>query len=122
MEHDAYDEWEAIASTLYEQIVLSYIRYSVKECSEKKFPVYDLKYSSYREMAYIEVTSKDSDLPPGPFVGFLATEPTFEKLKFIGLQDRENPHSNTILTATFEECEFQLKVPVEDNQSRPSHE
>jgi len=55
---DAYDEWDAIASTLFEEIVVKAVMWSLPEDEQKEFqlPRCDLLLSSYGASNWIQVT------------------------------------------------------------------
>jgi hypothetical protein len=61
---DAYDEWDNIASCLFEQLVESVVTWTLR--SEDNLPAYDMMLPSYNEYNLIEV--RHSALEPGLWV------------------------------------------------------
>lgn len=108
-EGDAYDDWEAIASTLYEQIVVNTIRNAEEVADDLKLPKYDLVYPSYGSTAYIEVLGDGEVL--GPFVGFEAIDPQFTKVKY-AVSDAEGAvDTNMTRSFAFSGCAIRLRLP-----------
>ena len=54
---DAYDEWDGIATRLYETLVESPLRWALSEDDRERFrlPPYDLLLTTYEATAFIEV-------------------------------------------------------------------
>ena len=109
-EGDAYDDWESIASTLYEQIVVNTVRAATEVNVDLSFPKYDLVYPSYERMAYFEVYSLKSRGTHGPFVGFEASESSFQNVKYVPIEDRAESTTTTV-TAHFADCGIRLRTP-----------
>ena len=110
-EGDAYDDWEAIASVLYEQIVLNTVRNTGDVASNLTFPKYDLVYPSYESMTFFEVFSQHSAEALGPFVGFEATGPYFYNVKYAISGSNLSYDTTSIPTANFADCGVRLRVP-----------
>jgi len=55
---DAYDEWDAIATTLFDNLVVSVLRWSLPSVEQEEFrlPSYDLLLASYEGFSTLEVT------------------------------------------------------------------
>lgn len=55
-EGEAYDEWDRIASSVFEGIVVSTLQWGLMcgEFAEIRMPAYDMVYSDYHEFSFIE--------------------------------------------------------------------
>ncbi len=55
---DAYDEWDAIASTLFDELVVKVLRWSLPHDKQEEFRMspYDLVLASYTDHSTLEVT------------------------------------------------------------------
>ena len=54
---DAYDEWDSVATALFESLVVAALRWSLPEDEQEDFelPEYDLLRSSYQGLSAVEV-------------------------------------------------------------------
>jgi len=62
-EGEAYDEWDRIASSLFEGVVVSALQWGLRpgEFTEVHLPAYDMIYPDYHEFSFIECMN---DSPP----------------------------------------------------------
>lgn len=108
-EGDAYDDWENIASMLYDQIVLNTVRNTVEVSANLEFPKYDLIYPSYERIAYFDVAMADNTL--GPFIGFEAIDRNFTMAKYAVRGAQGVMETTTTQRAAFAECMIRLVLP-----------
>ena len=113
MEGDAYDDWDAIAATLYEQLVVNIVHDSVEVVGDLAFPEYDTLYPSYESMAYFEVFALETTETLGPFVGFESSEPNFNNVKYAIIDDGVSFSTTTTHKVNFLKCGIRLRLPSE---------
>ncbi len=110
-EGDAYDDWDAIASTLYEQIVVNTARNAAELNSTHEFPKYDLIYPSYNGLACFEVVLASTNEFLGVFVGFEAIGRDFAKVKYVAQSADGTIDTITTLGIYFSESKIRLRIP-----------
>ena len=110
-EGDAYDDWDAIASTLYEQLVVNTARSSVEVSSSLEFPRYDLIYPSYNALACFRVILTSTSEFCGCFVGFEASGREFCKVKHTIQSADGTVDTTTTGSVSFSECNIHLRLP-----------
>ncbi len=117
MEGDAYDDWDEIASTLYEQLVLNTVRSSSDVPDDLSLPKYDLIQPSYDDKAHFEVVLRSENKTLGPFVGFLATDRHFRNVKYAVRDSGGTVDTTTTGERSFEVCSIRLRLPQNDNRN-----
>ena len=70
---DAYDQWDHIAETLFQEIVVDTIRWGVNDF-EAKVPRYDFTYSDYSAFSFASV-SRRGTVEAGNLLAFLNFDP-----------------------------------------------
>ncbi len=110
-EGTAYDDWDSIASTLYDQIVVNTIRNTAKIKGYIEFPEYDLIYPSYGGLAYFEIISVQRGEKLGNFVGFEGIDPNFSRVKYAVQNLDGTVDSTTTRSVNFSECAVRLRLP-----------
>lgn len=76
-EGEAYDEWDAIASVLFETMVVNSIRYSESFENDRPFAKYDFQYENYRGLNFILCEDSTGQNEISVFVSF-SVEDNFE--------------------------------------------
>jgi len=104
---EAYDDWDAIASVLYEQIVANTLRACRDLPDDLELPRYDLIYPSYDNMAHFEVVSLPDTCVYGVFVGFDASEPNFSQIKYVPVGKQAD---EAVLIMPFNDCGIRLRT------------
>lgn len=109
---DAYDEWDAIASTLFENLVVEVLRWSLLEDSWEDFrlPSYDLLLPTYAGLGTLEVVHPS--LQPGRwlFHAFGTNNEPFDVIEVRQLADDGTPLSDELQTCPVDGIEFRLRV------------
>jgi len=109
---DAYDEWDAIASTLFEKLVVEVLRWSLHEDSQEDFrlPSYDLLLPSYAGLGTLEVVHPS--LQPGRwlFHAFGTNNEPFDVVEVRPLADDGRPLSEELQTCPVDGVDFRLRA------------
>ncbi len=117
---DAYDEWDAITSVLFNKLVQEVLRWHLPEDNQADFdlPEYDLLLSTYAGLATLEVVHPS--LHPGRWVfhAFGTDSDPFDVVEVRFLSADGLPASEGLKTCPVEGAMFFLKthsgqVPVE---------
>lgn len=107
---DAYDDWDHIASTLYDQLVVNTCRHAGVFNENQEFAKYDLVYPSYETLAHFEVLSKQTSEVLGVFVGFAGLDRDFTNVKY-AVRDSEGAIDSTMtLVALFSDCRIRVRI------------
>ncbi len=92
---EAYDDWDNIATALYESIVSDSCVFSVtKECS---LPKYDFVYKDYKHFDFIAAYAPHHQERLLAFVGFASIASPLDKVKLTMLDDEYNAIAYDIL-------------------------
>lgn len=110
-EGDGYDDWDAIASTLYDQLVVNTIRNASGIDATIDVARYDIIYPSYRELAHLEVVSPQTAEVLGVFVGFEAIERDFTRVKYAVYTAIGTVDTTTTRSVAFSECMIRVRIP-----------
>jgi hypothetical protein len=105
---EAYDDWEAIASCLYDNIVVRSLCFAGEVGREITMPKYGLIYPAYRG-AFILVEGEA--VPKGvlaAFVGFAGTSPQFECVKWVKVLPSGEVHDQKVECSLYTGCRFVL--------------
>lgn len=109
---DAYDEWDAIASTLFEKLVVEVLRWSLHEDSQEDFrlPSYDLLLPTYAGLGTLEVVHPS--LQPGRwlFHAFGTNNEPFDVIEVRQLAVDGRPLSDELQTCPVDGVEFRLRA------------
>lgn len=117
---DAYDEWDAITSVLFNKLVQEVLRWHLPEDNQADFnlPEYDLLLSTYAGLATLEVVHPS--LQPGRWVfhAFGTDNDPFDVVEVRSLSADGRPASEGLKTCPVEGTIFLLRtrsgqVPVE---------
>jgi hypothetical protein len=108
-EGEAYDDWDAIASVLYENILVRSLRFAREISFDPNVPDYDISYPSYRELDFLIVEGRD--IPTGTtaaFVGFAGTSQNFAIIKWLEVDADGSVSNKEIKLAEFSHSRFYL--------------
>ena len=109
---DAYDEWDTIASTLFEKLVLEVLRWSRPDDAREKFrlPPYDLILPSYAGLSTLEVVHPS--LRPGRwlFHAFGTDREPFDVIEVRSLSQDGEPLSEEFETCPVDGAGFRLRI------------
>lgn len=110
-ETDSYDDWDAIASTLFQNIVINHVLEGLDDPDSFSFPEYDVVYPRYEGLAYFRVLSRHSGELLGPFVGLEASDPEFDRVKYTTTDDGVTYDTNRLASMPLSNCRIQLILP-----------
>jgi hypothetical protein len=106
---EAYDDWDAIAGCLYDNLVVRAISCAKESAGlDMELPKYDITYPSY-EGAFIQV--EGGGIPNGitaVFVGFAGTSPDFVNVKWVRMLHFGNAPEQTVEYSPYDACKFYL--------------
>ncbi len=118
---EAYDDWDAIASILYERIVVGSIVHAVGTGSGLALPKYDLVYPSYTSHDLISVEL--AGVPEGTiavFIGFAGTQDGFTHVKWVSVTQSGQVVDPTIHVTAYADCSFILLQRTSQSRIRVS--
>jgi hypothetical protein len=93
----SYDDWDAIATTLYEQIVVRSIRYSLPEGKLLEMAPYDIARTDYSAVSFVRVLTDDETILA--FCGFRTRTKPFDTVACKTLDDLGRVTSETFVEA-----------------------
>lgn len=118
---DAYDEWDAIASVLFEKLVVEMLRWSLPEYDQEDFqlPAYDLLLPTYANMGTLEVAHPS--LRPGRwlFHAFGTDGEPFDLVEVRSVSVDGAPLSEELKVCPIDGAVFRLRIhsdqgPIEE--------
>jgi hypothetical protein len=113
---DAYDDWDNIASTLYDQLVVNTSQNAIEVDETVTFAKYDMVYPAYQGLAHFEVVSKQTNEMLGVFVGFAGIDRNFTSAKYVVRGAKDVVDTTTTRSVTFSECTMRLRLPGAENK------
>jgi hypothetical protein len=112
---DAYDEWDAIAASLYNALVVEVLRWSLPEPLRAgfKLPEYDLLVPSYAGLCTVEVLH--SLLPDGRnvFHAFGTSSEPFDMVEVRMVSSGGNPYGQELATCPVAGARLHLRLDPE---------
>ena len=109
---DAYDDWDAIATTLFDKLVVEVIRWSLPDEAKENFrlPTYDLLLPTYSSVSTLEVSHPL--LPPGRwlFHAFGTRSEPFDLVEVRSLSKDGRPITEELETCPVDGAEFRLRL------------
>lgn len=102
----AYDDWDAIAMALYDNIVVRSLKHATQGGRHLVLPQYDTLYPSYGAMDIISVERRG--VPEGVFIGFAGTNPEFSDVKWVPVAPSGQPTNAGIRLCRQQDCDFGL--------------
>lgn len=109
---DSYDEWDAVATALYNGLVIEVIRYSLRHELQQLFsmPQYDLLLESYAGLCVVEVSHPA--LQPGRYVfhAFGTSETPFDIVELRRVSDAGDPCESDLTSCPVEKVRFWVKL------------
>ena len=108
-----YDEWEAIASALFESLVVFPIRTSLDErsWSEIKFPPYEMLQRDVATLSVLEVLPK-LDSGTRVFYGLSSAMHPFDSCRWYSALADGTLASKELRTTPLDECEFSARLCI----------
>lgn len=113
---DAYDDWDNIAATLYDQLVVNTSQNAIEVDETFNFAKYDMVYPGYKGLAHFEVLSKQTNEMLGVFVGFAGIDRDFMRAKYVVRGANDVVDTTTTRSVTFSECIIRLRLPDAENK------
>lgn len=122
---DAYDDWDNIASALFENIVINSIRWTLarEPRDDLKVPKYGLRYPDYSGLSFVEVVPLERSLDSYlVFVEYESTQAPFDSIDCVMVNRNGSPARNSVesIMAAGSRFRFQLRersgelTPVDD--------
>jgi len=109
---DAYDEWDAMAAELFNNLVVQVFRWSLQEDTQEtlRLPSYDLMLESYSELSTIEVIHPA--LKPGRWIfnAFETEASPFDIVEVRLLSKDGLPITKELETCPVENVQFVLRL------------
>lgn len=109
---DAYDEWDAIASALFNALVFEVLRWSQPERLKERFrlPDYDLLLQSYAGLCVLEVVHPA--LPSGHhiFHAFGTRKSPFDVVELRRVSETGEPYEQDLTVCPVEGANFRLRL------------
>lgn len=118
---DAYDEWDAIASTLFEKLVVEVFRWALQEHSQEDFqlPSYDFLLPSYAGLATLEVAHPSLQHGRWVFHAFGTADEPFDVVEVRLLAEDGTPQLQELDACPVDGAAFRLQV---GSQAHPIEE
>lgn len=109
---DAYDEWDSVATALFESLVVSVLRESLSENDwhDFKIPDYDLLLDSYRGMSTLEVEHSSLGAGRWVFHAFGTKETPFDSVEVRGVSIEGIPLDENLAQCPVERARFSLRL------------
>ena len=109
---DAYDEWDTIAGTLFDKLVVDVLRWSLPETSQKHFrlPLYDSLLPTYGDLGTVEVVHPSLPLGRWLFHAFGTGSEPFDVIEVRLISDDGVPLSKALETCRIDGAEFLLRL------------
>jgi hypothetical protein len=101
-EGEAYDDWDAIASVIYENLVMRSLQHSQVGLRAQKFAPYDTVLASYDALGFIAVRAPG--IPTGDvaaFVGFAGLSESFPAIKHVRLSQPGGKASPPLVISSY---------------------
>ena len=106
---DSYDEWDAIASVLYESLVVAPLRWGLEEQEQHCFemPKYDLLLESYAGLSWIEVLGPTPD--KHMFHAFGTAREPFDIVEIRSVGESGHPEKEGLQFIPLSDVSFRLR-------------
>ena len=118
-EDEAYDDWDAIAQSLYNSIVVNSIRYSLpeKEMRNLRLPEYDFLYKEYSSFSYVEILSKkeESSKDCKIFHSFKTISKPLDSVKCLAMNRNVKVTKDDFITYKFSDVKFVFQYRNKSN-------
>lgn len=108
----AYDEWDTIASTLFQTLVVDVFGWSLRGTTEEdlRMPRYDLLLSSYAGLCVLEVIHPSLSEGRWLFHAFGTASEPFDLVEVRRLSDDGRPLSTSFETCPVSDARFGLRM------------
>lgn len=109
---DAYDEWDAIASALFNALVVEVLRYSLQKPLQEQFmmPGYDLFLESYAGLCVVEVTHPLFNCGQHIFHSFGTRKSAFDIVEVRRIAKNGHPYNQELIQCIIDDASFYLKL------------
>ncbi|MEM6454430.1 MAG: hypothetical protein AAF772_04990 [Acidobacteriota bacterium] len=116
---DAYDNWDAIASVLFDKLVVEVIKWSLEAEKQETFslPAYDLLLDDYSGLSTLEVRHPALTSERWIFHAFGTERRPLDVVELRKLDDRGLPCSERLKTCPIESSRFLLRIFRPSGQS-----
>lgn len=113
---EAYDEWDTIASTVFDVLVVEVLRWSLPKSLQEEFklPRYDLLLSNYAGLHAIEVETAHPALLSGRniFHAFSTLNNPLDAVEVRQISNMGVPNSQELIVCPIEEVRFRLRISL----------
>lgn len=109
-EEEAYDDWDRIVSSLFENIVIRSILSSEEIPHNSQIPEYDLALDSYKEFIFIILKFKDTKPKSGKwniFIGYSSKDDPMDTIKYITV-DKDFKSDNIIQKTSIKNVDYAI--------------
>lgn len=119
-DEEAYDDWDAIADVLYEQLVVASVRWSLAETDHAAFkmPPYNTLVESYNDLRFFAVTAPTLRAP-GAFHSFSTTGTAFDTVRVRELDEYGEIVGEGVIAVPIESVQYSLAT--KDRTGKLSH-
>lgn len=109
---DAYDEWDTLATTLFDQLVVSVLTWSLPRSGQAGFrlPAYDLLAESYEGLSTLEVTHPSLQEGRWLFHAFGCKDGPFDIVEVRELTEEGLPFGDDLKICPVEGASFTLRL------------
>jgi hypothetical protein len=103
---DSYDQWDAIAQTLWEQIVVDALSYHISEHhKELLVPKYDLTYEDYSTFSFVEARLDRTEASNLAMVALSNSDSAFDRVRCDEL-DASGLRVDSLVAIPLDRCVF----------------
>lgn len=109
-EGEAYDDWDAIAEVLFEQVVLRSVRSALPQGDVKslRFPRYGMLYPDYSEFSFIARRIESGQGPVDVFHSLATDAKPFDRVRFVRLERDGRPVRGDLLSSVLDGTRLRL--------------
>ncbi len=109
-EGEAYDDWDAIADVLFEQVVVRSIRWSLPadEGERLQTPRYDMIYPDYSAMSFLSLEVESGTSQILVFHSFGTTNRPFDTARLVALGEGGRPMTDRLERMAVEGARFRF--------------
>lgn len=108
---EAYDDWDAITDVLFEQLVVSSVRWSLPEAAHTTFRMapYNVLVESYRGFTFVAVTDPRLSAPAA-FHSFATVDSAFDTVCVRELNELGEPRNAGVRRLEFGSVQYSLRT------------
>lgn len=114
----AYDDWDSLASTLYQRLVADIVRWGIPEHLRDDFdiPPYDLILDSYRDLSLVEIVSAGHQDQIRIFHSLGTEKEPFDMVEMRIISPNGTPLSDDFEIQPFQASHFRLRVRAKNRE------